>query len=426
MSRRTLEAGKSILIVVLVLIAALLILKTPIYKEMTGEDLTQSLHRLTVPAVTRSTLTSDQSSPVPSVIVIGTGHARYAVRYDDRAVGRVYDELHPLLGDVLRAAEAPRTVSESEWLTALSGSNIYLLYPGRVPLDALSDWLGSDGAPPASLPGSVRCLLLCPDADGALLLYYPDESTGEYCVCRTSPALTGRLETLYPNYPENGALFAYETDLPLAPATVLLPEPPACPVLTAASVDLTDDTLSDLLTALSFNPRTKATYSTEEGRVVVEGASVLRIAESGLVTYDSGQEDRLSFPGNASDADRIGYARQLAARTVGAHCGDATLYLMDAVTDDKGGYVIRFGYCLDGLPILPEGADCAACFRLTEDRVDTCTLCYRSYTRTDTLFRLLPEAQAAAAMQVLGEDGAPLAPGYAGSGPSLEPSWLVL
>ena len=42
--------------------------------------------------------------------------------------------------------------------------------------------------------------------------------------------------------------------------------------------------------------------------------------------------------------------------------------------------------------------------------MDTCTLCYRSYTRTDTLFRLLPEAQAAAAMQVLGEDGAPLAP----------------
>ncbi len=425
MSRKSLETVKSLLIAVLVIAAVLLVMTTPIYKELTGEMPAQTWYRMTTAQTVDPGILPQEAAAIPSVIAIGTGHARYGVRYDENEAGRVYNELSPLLGDALRTADAPRVVAEEEWFAALTGANIYLFYPGCIPLPVLTSWLCGEDEPRTPMSGSVRQLLLCPDSDGTLLLCYRDETDGQYFFCQTSPALTGRLETLCSDYLSNEAVFACETDSSLAPATLLLPEPLSAPVLTAGAVAFTDNTMNALLTAMEFNPRTNATYSSDAGRVVLEGTSTLRIGTDGNVSYDSGGESRLLIR-ESSEAQMIEAARQLAQQTVGGQCGDASLYLMDAVYDEEGTYVIRFGYCLNGMPILPEGADCAALFRVADGRVDSCALHYRTYARTDTLVLLLPEKQAAAALHAMGQDGSLLTAGYAGSGDTLSPVWLVL
>ncbi len=425
MSLKYVERLKSLLIAALLIVAVLLVMLTPIYKELTGEMPAQTWYRLTtVPTSDIGTL-PQEAAAIPSVIAIGSGHARYGVRYDESVAGSVYNELSPLLGDALRTAGSPRAVTEEEWLTALTGANIYLFYPGRVPLPVLTSWLCGEDEPQTPLSGSVRQLLLCPDSDGTLLLCYRNEVDGQYCFCQTSPALTGRLEDLCADYLSNEAVFACETDSSLAPAMLLLPEPLSAPVLTAGAVAFTDSAMNALLTAMEFNPRTNATYFSDAGRVVLEGASTLRIGSDGNVSYESGGESRLLIR-EGSEAQAIEAARQLAQKTVGTQCGDASLYLMDAGYDEEGAYVIRFGYCLDGMPILPEGAGCAALFRVAEGRVDSCVLHYRTYARTDTPVLLLPEEQTAAALHAMGQDGSLLTAGYAGSGSSLSPVWLVL
>ena len=425
MSRKSVEAIKSILIAVLLIVAVLLVMTTPIYKELTGEMPAQTWYRLTTVQISDVGVLPQEAAATPSVIAIGTGHARYGVRYDDASVNRVYNELSPLLGDALCTADAPRVVPEEEWLTALTGANIYLFYPGRVPQSVLTSWLCGEDEPRTSLSGSVRQLLLCPDSDGSLLLCYRDETSGQYCFCQTSTELTGQLEARCSNYLSNEAAFACETDSPLAPSTLLLPDALSAPMLSVDAVSFTDSSLTALLTAMEFNPRTNATYSSDAGQVVLDGTSTLRIGGDGNVSYESGSESRLLIR-EGNQAQAIEVARQLAQQTVGAQCGDASLYLMDAAYDEEGVYVIRFGYCLDGMPILPEGADCAALFRVADGQVASCVLHYRTYARTDTLVLLLPEKQAAAALHAMGQDGSLLTAGYAGPGSTLSPAWLVL
>lgn len=422
---RVIEWGKNLLILLLALSALYLLGCT----QLSG-GISKGIRGLLEDSGTDSGSTLTQSSSVsvhPVRLAIYQDGRRYGVQYSQEEADAAFSSLSTLLSEALGSAGAPEPVSEKDWRSALCRTGIYMdfLYP--VPLLTLSGWLGN-GQNNSALSGTARRICLAADEGGGVSLFFINEEDGSYYACGTTLTRDFHLNEAVADWSPNGALFAFEVPgmETLAPYTLLTTTPE--PAVYAADNPLLEDSarVTELLNVLSFHTQ-GTTLDPAAGGQIVEVNDSLRLSDTGVVTFHTiGDSDfRFTLPENSTQA-ALDYVQALAEATVGAWCGEARLCLA-VVEETADGLEIIFQYSLNGAPVALTEDRTAARFLVSGGAVTDFSLYLRTYSDTGETSIVLPEVQAAAAMEAMDMQGKELTLLYQDSGGALvSAGWIAM
>lgn len=423
--RRLIELIKDALILLLSCSALWLAARTPLaaplwdlFREegpqvIRGRDQVGSLDSGVLPMAMSANLPGGIGSPE------GSEGTRYGICYDQAACQELFQKVAGSLAETLSSSGAPEEVDRGEWEAALTARlGIYMDFQGEVPLPVLVGWLSGGET---ELTATVRRLVLT-QWEGGTDVYYLNEEDGGFYRCRSEVADSFSLAEALSGLTDNGAFFAFESELyaGLAPDTLLLPDAPAPAVYTAANpMSAGQGALESLVQDLGFSLNSTSFYSTDE-QVARSGDDSVRLSSRGVAQYQ--------YEGRAGDGlfpilrqgeggalfDRVETCRQIALTAMGGRCGEARLYLL-SVTERPGGLEIDFGYSLNGVPVLPDRGY-AARFLVEDDQVVQFSVCLRSYTAGDGTCLVLPPRQGTAALLARGLEGEELLLTYVDSG----------
>lgn len=417
--RRWLEWGKSLLIILLSVSAVFLIGRSPLVQssglaETIGGSRTDNDDSLGI-----STLAA---APIPIQMAVNTGQGLYGVQYDQGAADTLFDQVSPLLGDALATAGQPETISLSQWRGRLTGGRcIYFDFSAPVPLSALEAWLKGE-TENLSLADSARWILLAEEGDGTISLCYGEEDG--YYRCDTALDASLHLSPIVDGVTPNGAFFAFEDDVLgeiVQPYTLFADSEIRAVVYNSTTPTvLSDDAQAEaLLDALSFGSQNRAVVP--EGVLYVDGEDTLRLSGSGRVVYDDAGGER--YPAGEGLAGAVEASWALASAALGSVCGDAELHMLSA-REEGGGYIVTFGYVLNGSTVHLYDGGWAASFLVKEGVIREFTLYLRTYTATSQQVLLLPADKAAAALTALTDQPKELVVRYDDDGGStVSPGW---
>ncbi|MFQ7454500.1 MAG: hypothetical protein ACLRNQ_27715 [Flavonifractor plautii] len=369
-------------------------------------------------------------------IAVCDGVDRFAVQYDPAQADRLFSSVGILLSEALSSAASPHTVPESAWRDALQAPGVWFDFLGELPLEALYAWMGEGGSNP-SLTATARQLAVAQDLDGGVSLYYHNESDGLYYACETEVAYTGHMDELVSGHGSNGAFFVFELEADrgyagLDPYVLLTSATPSPLVYHSANPLSSPDeaTVSALQAAVSFQTQSDALYEIPGGLRLRVGRETLEIGNDGTVSYHTSEDAASRYPIGTTDgytvSELVETTRRLAADTVGASCGAAQLYLMDITEGADGTTEVCYGYSLSGAAVLLPEDGCAARFTVRNGQIIDYTLRFRRYEETAEHSLLLPERQAAAALEALSPEGRELVVFYTDNGgDTVEAGWTA-
>lgn len=414
---------QNITIVALSLSAVLLFTQTQLFSLAStsfGQYFDQLLETPTQSETADETTVQPLSAPV-HIAVTGT----YG-RYGDTALVSNEDAFQPL-GDLLKEALGSARVytvcSQGEFLEALSSTSVYYDFLSPLPLSVLAGITGAETE--SDFP--ARRLILSDRGERGVQLYLQDGS-GNCQYCSTAVSRSD-LSAAAARYELGNAVFAFElsdTDSAYGavdPCSLFLTDSaPGLPVL--QSLRRPSDT-GQLLSALSFNPRTNYRYPESDGtEVIVEGERSLRIRPDGSILYRSGSDTLLSIdaadPAAPTPQEAAAGASAVLQKLLG---GDGQLYLLD-IRQTGTSTVLEFDYHVGGVPVRFSDGSCAAEVTLRGTAIDTLTLRFRQYTVSGEVSSLLPLRQALA----IASEGrsAELTVGYVDNGAdTLSACWLA-
>ena len=433
---RVIEWGKSGLILLLTLSALWLAAQTPLAAPLRG--LLREEGRQAAPGQVQGDVQGSGALPMMMVanLPVETGMSggaappegvRCGLLYDQGACQALFQRVAGPLMETLSSAGEPEPVGRSQWEQALTGRlGVYMDFQGQVPMSVLVGWLsGGD----VKLTATVRRMVLAVWEDG-VDLYYRDEKSGGYYRCRSEVADPFSLAEALSGLSDNGAFYAFESELyrELDPDTLLFPEAPAPAAYTAANpMSAGQETLQALVQDLGFSLNSTSFYSTDE-QVARSGDDSVRLSDRGVAQYlyegrtGTGLFPVLSQGESGALFDRVETCRQLALTALAGRCGEARLYLLSA-EEHPDGWEIKFGYSLNGIPVQLEDG-CAARFLVTDSQVIQFSICLRSYTSSGTTSLILPPMQGAAALAAQGLEGQELLLTYAdGGGDTISAGW---
>lgn len=398
--RRLIEWGKNILILLLAVSAVWLVTLTPLVQDSGLADLFSA----------REDRDGDGGAVVlgtaahPSrMAVMGTA-GRYGVQYDRETVDDLFARTGPLLGECLTSAGEPETITETRWRVYLTQKSIYFDFDRGIPLSALGSWFHPEGE--CTLTGTARRILLAGGEDDRVLLCWQDEGDGQFYACTTELSLSLHLEPLVASEESNGARFAFESGelASLLQPYTLVTDVGGSVVYTGENPLSAEGEEEALLKVLSFGGDNSVPVS--GGTAYLEGSARLEVGEDGIVTYNDGHEQKYPVTAQNGDptvAELIEAARQLAEQTIGERCGDARLYL-ESVRETEEGWLVRFGYRLNGSAVWLYEDGWAAQVLIREGCVSEFTLRFRAYTATEEETLLLPMDRAAVILPGLMEE----------------------
>lgn len=416
--RRVIELGKDLLILLLTCSALLLAARTGLYAvggRAWLDQLTGLIQGEGAPSPAPETPSGAESllQPVRLAVCLSGGEniRRYGVQYDAEQTARDYAALSGFLGEALASARDPHPVSAQAWRTALETPGLYFDLLGSIPLSALCHWAAEDGRAQTPPSGAARRLVLAaPEQGETAVLFYQDEIQDLFYACDTSVLWTDYLERALTGYADNGARFAYE--LPeahyggLSPEVLILPDAPAPErYQVTAPLDLSDDGVrSELERALGF----RGSDYPVPGEWVLRDGDTLRLAADGTISYTAEEGGPVRYPVGEGAADVIEGLHALLSSARSAWCGPSAsagrICLLTAEAQDGGIWDVTFGYVLDGAPVLVNGHP-AASFRVENGRVTRYEMHLRCYTASGEETLVLPELQAAAALEQLAHGG---------------------
>ena len=201
------------------------------------------------------------------------------------------DPLGRRLSEALGSARSFAPCTEAEFMEALEGPSLYYDFLTALPLPVLGAL--ADGVEELDGTLSARRLVIAAQEDGTALYLWDGGGT---CRRALTAVSADSLTQTVSRYELGGAFFAQdreETAALLAPCTLLPEELPALPVL------IQGDPLADtgwLLSALSFNPRTRTRYLESSGtELITDGDRALRIRPDQSVYYQSGRDPILKI-----------------------------------------------------------------------------------------------------------------------------------
>ena len=293
---RGIELIKDILIVLLTISALWLAAQTPLAAPMWGllreergqaapgqsQNVNQGMGALPMAMV--ANLPAGANLPGELSLPEGTEGIRCGLLYDQAACQELFQQVAGPLVEALSSAGEPEPVSRSQWENALTGTlGVYMDFQGEIPLPVLVGWLsGGD----TRLTAHVRRLALTVWEDG-VDLYYRDEETGICYHCRSEVADPFALAEALSKLTDNGAFYAFESELyqALDPDTLLFPDAPA-PAVYAVSNPMSagQETLQALVQDLGFSLNSTSFYSTDE-QVARSGDDSVRLSDRGVAQY---------------------------------------------------------------------------------------------------------------------------------------------
>ncbi len=411
--RRLIELGKDLLILFLLLSAIYLAARSQLYTGLIREDgwISKAVSLLsgeTARPVDQTEFTTPAQSIQAARLAVchGLGEngqpIRYGVQYDTAQAAADFSALSSYLSEGVASASAPQAVSREAWLQALQTPGVYFDLLGEAPLE----YLGS-----ASLTGPVRRLALVWEGGDTAVLYYKNEKSGLYYACPTSLRWAGYLEGALQDYTDNGARFAFELEdyRMLLEETLLLPETPQPGLYQVQTVlDLSEvGDRSALENALGF---WGSDYQVP-GEWVIREDDELRISSDGVLTYEAaaagGLDPRYDVTGSDGEASLVqaaALACYLAQQAVDAWCGTAEsaawLYL-SSVEETEDGWRITLDYCLDGATVYLGDGWPAATFTVSGGQIASFEIRPRCYVASEGTSSVLPQRQAAAALEAL-------------------------
>ena len=438
-----LERLKSLLIVLLTLSALALTLRVLLFNELAGQgprgwlDNLTSLFRQEQTASTGDPGGSIQSSAAaqPVRLSVSDGSERFAVQYDTAQTDQMFSSLGILLSEALSSAAAPSEVTEQAWRDALCAPGVWFDFLGDIPLEALCAWMVEGGSNP-NLTAAARQVAVARDDGGGVSLYYHNVEDGLYYACRTAVAYEGHMDELVTGYGGNGASFVFELEEGggydgLDPYVLLSAATPSPAVFRASTPLSGTDTnaVSALQESLSFQVSSDAIYAIPGGLRLRLGRETLEIGGDGTVTYHTSEELPIRYPvgeDGCTVTELVETTRRLAADTVGRTCGAARLYLAGVETGEDGAVTVSFGYSLNGAAVLLPEDGCAARFTVQDGQITDYTLRFREYEETAEHSLLLPERQAAAALDALSPEGRELLLCYTDNGgDTVQAGWVA-
>lgn len=410
--RRITEWAKNLLIVLLLCSAAWLLADSRLFGHLPWDTVGQTagpVEQTPVPAAGQVTL--------PMAVAVTNQSGTCAARYDAAAVNDLFQPLLPVLGEAMAGAGQPEQARPERWRAALTQpGGVWLELQGNVPVQVLCRWLAGVDNP--ALTGSARQLLLCAEQNGVRLYYWqrPDNCM----TCAVEGVSADYLQSVLEQVVPNGAGFA--ADMPqygaLSPQTLILADTPAPEEYTAVNPLAEETDVDELLQALAFAPGVTTVYQTPEGRRARSGNDTLTISNDGLLSYErAGEEQRYPLTGSEEMPAvyrAVETARQLVCGSV-QRWGGTAVYLRD-VRQESDGWHVEFGYVVNGIPV--EMGDRGWCAHvLTDDRgVAQYQIALRSYRPAGKTTLLLPQAQAAAVLEQMGQAGHGLLLSYLDSG----------
>ena len=438
-----LERLKSLLIVLLTLSALALTLRVLLFNELAGQgprgwlDNLTSLFRQEQTASTGDPGGSIQSSAAaqPVRLSVSDGSERFAVQYDTAQTDQMFSSLGILLSEALSSAAAPSEVTEQAWRDALCAPGVWFDFLGDIPLEALCAWMVEGGSNP-NLTAAARQVAVARDDGGGVSLYYHNVEDGLYYACRTAVAYEGHMDELVTGYGGNGVSFVFELEEGggydgLDPYVLLSASTPSPAVFRASTPLSGTDTnaVSALQESLSFQVSSDAIYAIPGGLRLRLGRETLEIGGDGTVTYHTSEELPTRYPVGEDGytvTELVETTRRLAADTVGRTCGAARLYLVGVETGGDGAVTVSFGYSLNGAAVLLPEDGCAARFTVQDGQITDYTLRFREYEETAEHSLLLPERQAAAALDALSPEGRELLLCYTDNGgDTVQAGWVA-
>ena len=266
----------------------------------------------------------------------------------------------------------------------------------------LTQWLSVDNP---LLTGTVRRMILTAQ-EGQVQLYYWDESAGHGWRCASDVISAGRLAEAVGVFQENGALFAFESPDAgaLSPYTMFLSQPPTPALYSALNPLASEENGRALQEQLGF-PENSIFYTAADELVIRNRNDTLHISDTGSVLYEAAEGSDRYRLGGTGLFDAVEGCRQLAQETLGRSCGEASLYLMSVQEAGESGWLVEFGYRLDGVQVRLGESGWAAQFTVEQGQITGFQLRFRSYTDSGTTSVVLPERQAMAAMAATGHTG---------------------
>lgn len=400
--RRLVEAGKSLLIVLLSVSALWLIVGSGLFNRQFDTVLERARYDVQPAAQIRLDIQ-------PQCMAVVNREGCCGVQYDQQQLTGLFDRFAPLLGEALSGTDAPESITQGEWERALTEAPaVYFDFGGGIPLSTLSGWLS--GGENDALSAVARRLLLG-QREGKAALYYQDAHSLQYYVCRAQVTdlshLSGAVNAIAPN----GAQFACQSPdyAMLAADTLISPQTPTPEDFTAADPlsQEREQRLADLLEALSFPTGITAVYDTPQGWRARSGNDMLTITAGSEVTYRSTREEgRYPVAGAEEESEltrAVNAARRLVLDALEDRMGQAQLYLLDVRRQSAGCWQVEFAYSLDGIPVRSGRDGRAATVLVDQGYITQFDLYLRSYTATEQTRMLLPQAQAAAIAALEGE-----------------------
>lgn len=364
---------------------------------------------------------------LPMAVAVTNQSGVCAARYDAGAVNDLFQPLLPVLGEAMAGAGQPEPAQPERWRAALTApDSVWLELQGNIPMQVLCRWLAGVDNP--VLTGSARQLLLCAEQEGVRL--YCWQQPDYYMTCAVEGVSADYLRSVLGQAVPNGASFA--ADMPqydaLSRQTLILASTPSPEEYTAVNPLAEETDVEQLLQALAFAPGVTTIYQTPEGRRARSGNDTLTISNDGLLSYErAGEEQRYPLTGSEEMPAvyrAVETARQLVCGSV-QRWGGTAVYLRD-VRQEADGWHVEFGYVVNGIPVqMGDRGWCAHV--LADDRgVAQYQISLRSYQPAGKTTLLLPQPQAAAVLEQMGQAGGSLLLSYLDSGDgAVRAGWMA-
>ncbi len=408
MSKRCIEAVKTLIIALLMFSAVFLAVKSELYNGLilSVPALSQIAGELSASRKTASYAEGRpviSSAAVPVYVVVTSKYGDHcAIKYDGSALNAFYGRISGLLGEVLTLSSKPEEVGEEEWRLALSSVGLFLDFDNPLPLSSVIK-SGDSKISGDRAANSVRRLCIA-SYQNRVYLYFINESDKIIYRALTTVGQT-TLAAYLSEYLPNGANFAFEMGQSykdVDPYAVLMK---TTKVFSASAVNPLYDkiTKEKILEQFGINSLLGWQYYESSGSFsFVTEQYTLRINSDGSVSYrvtGSASTSLLKIKSAGpvpADYEVLESARNLVLATVGSVCGSASLQLtgFEYEADKKSG-TLTFDYYVNGIPVKTSPYRHAATIGIVGSRITSVQLFFRNYTLLESLEKVMPERQAA-------------------------------
>ncbi len=431
MSRRLLEAGKTLLIILLCVSALFLAGKTELFNNIkdsvplfiTVNTWIKSLSGSSEDSKEGVVAFKEASVPLYAAVT-SLGGQHCGLKYDGKVLKYFYERTGSILGKALSSASAPEAITEEAWRKALQSPGIFYDYENPVPLETLSGWFGANPKNFVSGASVRRLCIASPEKSGVVALYYCDENNNKYYRSYTA-VLYSTLSTYTVEYLPNGAKYAFELTesdniyAAVSPYTLLLKSFSGVSDVTVANPFYSLISKSKILEIFKVNLRLSEQYPESDNTdVYLEERYSLRLRSSGTVSYHSSRSpgNRMNVISTGSSptfSEMLESARALTASTVGSVCGDTAStvrsvcgdaeVLYTGYSEENGDYKFTFDYYVNGIAVhLPSNRH-AATIEISGNYIVSADFVFRTFTLGSGLQKPLPELQAAVLVRKNGE-----------------------